>query len=357
MRPTVKIGLVAPFEGRYRYVGYDVIYAVRLALREANEAGGVEGYYVELVAYDDGADPAMAAQQARKLDVDPDVVAALGHFREETTAAASSTYADAGLPLLVPAALDPGLAEAGKMVHRLGPGADVLAAALLDGADRLFPPDAPSSAREIVLVSGGGPWGRAVQGAAEGRSEHIALVVSPDQDDWPAEVLDLNPSVILCSADPVTAGEVVSSLGRAGWEGDFVGGPALAASDFVAVAGEAAEGVLFVTPWPFPKDVPGGGDFAAAYREVSNGTSPGPLTLPAYKATRVLLGALERDIARHGGPTREGMAAALAGADRGEILGEVDFDSDLGWDGESLYWYRIGVGGAPRLIRRVPALR
>ncbi len=41
VRPTVKIGLVAPFEGRYRYVGYDVIYAVRLALHEANAAGGV----------------------------------------------------------------------------------------------------------------------------------------------------------------------------------------------------------------------------------------------------------------------------------------------------------------------------
>ena len=60
VRPTVKIGLVAPFEGRYRYVGYDVFYAVRLALQEVNAAGGVGGYHVELVAYDDGADPAMA---------------------------------------------------------------------------------------------------------------------------------------------------------------------------------------------------------------------------------------------------------------------------------------------------------
>ncbi|HIE37729.1 MAG TPA: hypothetical protein EYP77_01440, partial [Anaerolineae bacterium] len=33
VHPTVKIGLVAPFEGRYRYVGYDLFPAVRLALR------------------------------------------------------------------------------------------------------------------------------------------------------------------------------------------------------------------------------------------------------------------------------------------------------------------------------------
>jgi len=82
VRPTVKIGLVAPFEGRYRYIGYEVIYGVRLALREANHAGGVGGYNVELVAYDDGADPTMASEQARKLAVDPEVVTAIGHFRE-----------------------------------------------------------------------------------------------------------------------------------------------------------------------------------------------------------------------------------------------------------------------------------
>jgi branched-chain amino acid transport system substrate-binding protein len=128
----VKIGLVAPFEGRYRYVGYDVIYAVRLALREANAAGGVNGYSVELVAYDDGADPAMAAEQARKLAADPAVVAAIGHFREGPTRAALSAYADAGIPLVAPAVLDPALTRGEGTVYPLGPSADVVASALLD---------------------------------------------------------------------------------------------------------------------------------------------------------------------------------------------------------------------------------
>ncbi len=70
-RPTVKIGLVAPFEGRYRYVGYGLFAAVRLALREANAAGGggTPPYSVELVAYDDGADPEMARQQGGEMAV------------------------------------------------------------------------------------------------------------------------------------------------------------------------------------------------------------------------------------------------------------------------------------------------
>ena len=50
--PVVKIGLVAPFEGRQRAVGYDAIYSARLAVREINAAGGVGGHRVVLVALD-----------------------------------------------------------------------------------------------------------------------------------------------------------------------------------------------------------------------------------------------------------------------------------------------------------------
>ncbi len=103
-RPTVKIGLAAPFEGRYREVGYEVIYAVRLAVREANAAGGVAGYSVELVSLDDSGEAGMAIEQARKLATDPQIVGVVGHWLEATTVAAAPEYAAAGLPFLATAA-------------------------------------------------------------------------------------------------------------------------------------------------------------------------------------------------------------------------------------------------------------
>jgi len=98
--PVVRIGLVAPFEGRQREIGYDVIYAARLAVREWNGRGGVNGYRVELVALDDGGNPEMALRAAQSLAVDPAVVGAIGHWLEETTAAARPAYAEAELPLI-----------------------------------------------------------------------------------------------------------------------------------------------------------------------------------------------------------------------------------------------------------------
>ncbi len=100
--PVCKFGLVAPFEGRYRPVGYDAIYAARLAVRQANASGGAGGCRVELAAYDDGGEPQAAVERARQLALDPQVVAVIGHFRVESTRAAWDVYAREALPLLAP---------------------------------------------------------------------------------------------------------------------------------------------------------------------------------------------------------------------------------------------------------------
>jgi branched-chain amino acid transport system substrate-binding protein len=337
VRPTVKIGLVAPFEGRYRYVGYDVIYAVRLAVREANAAGGVggyspstgSGYHVELVAYDDGADPAMAVEQARKLAADPQVVAAIGHFREETTGASLSTYAEAGIPLVALAVLDPTFVGEGGDVYQTGPGAGAVASALLDWLEG-------SGQYQAALVTWGASLGVALERDAQSHRLRMWPVVSPENPGWLEKVLASGAEVVFCDTDPVTAGEVVAGLRGAGWQGAFLGGPELAAADFTDVAGDAAEGVVFVTPYPFPADVPDSADFVAAYRGVApHVPPPGPLTLPAYEATWMLLEALGQDIATHGHPTREGAAAALAETERSDA---------------PLCWYRIGVAGVPEQI-------
>ncbi len=333
VRPVVKIGLVAPFEGRYRYIGYDVIYAVRLAVREVNAAGGVAGYGVELVAYDDGADSIQAPVQARKLAVDPAVLAVIGHFREETTRSAARAYAEAGLPLVGPAVLASDLAAdgAGISFYRLGPPAPTVADAILEQLGRRRVQNQRAEPFRVALVTQGGPLGRELQQRAS-PDFPLTPVTSPEKADWMAVVTASHPDVVLCDADPVTAGEIVAALREAGWEGEFWGGPELAAADFAAVAGATAAGATFVTPYPFPTDVPDGADFVAAYREVSGGVSPGPLALPAYEAANLLLEALAQDISPNG-PTRAGMTAALSAVE---------------WPDAKLYWYRVDEGGTFR---------
>ena len=98
--PVIKIGLVAPFEGRYRALGYEAIYAARLAIREINAKGGLHGYRIELVALDDRGDRDRAIESARKLAIDPQVVAVIGHYRPDSTDASIETYCAQHVPLI-----------------------------------------------------------------------------------------------------------------------------------------------------------------------------------------------------------------------------------------------------------------
>jgi ABC-type branched-subunit amino acid transport system substrate-binding protein len=103
VKPTVKIGLSAPFEGRYRELGYEVLYAVRLAVRQRNEAGGVgERFLVELVALNDFGDPAEAVLQAREMSVDPGVLGVVGGWSPDTARAVAPEYDRLKLAFLVP---------------------------------------------------------------------------------------------------------------------------------------------------------------------------------------------------------------------------------------------------------------
>ncbi|MBE2221706.1 MAG: amino acid ABC transporter substrate-binding protein [Anaerolineae bacterium] len=98
--PVVKVGLVAPFEGENRAIGYDAIYAARLAVRQINEAGGIGGHRVALVALDDSSDTDLAQETAAALVLDPGVMAVIGHGLPQTTAVAAPIYRQANLALI-----------------------------------------------------------------------------------------------------------------------------------------------------------------------------------------------------------------------------------------------------------------
>lgn len=332
VRPTIKIGLVAPFEGRHRAVGYDVFYAVRLALREANEAGGVSGRYVELIAYDDGGDPALAAQQARKLAVDPDVVAAIGHFRADATAAALPIYAESGIPLLAPASGGWTVDRSRASAHRLAPPAarvaDALLNHLLDG-----------TVRAPALLQDGSALAAALEGAAAARGVSFVVLLPAATPEH--RLLAAQPDAIVCVADAVPCAEALSALHAGGWRGRFVGGPSLASGDFAAIAGEAVALATFVTPFPYATDV-NAEDFAAAYRRVSRGADPGHLALPAYEATWRVLNALASDLEMERTPSRAAVAAAL------DALAQEGMLDDR--QASTLFIYGFADGGAPRLL-------
>jgi branched-chain amino acid transport system substrate-binding protein len=99
--PVVKIGLVGPFEGKHRDIGYDVIYSERMAVREVNRRGGIGDYRLALVALDDFGDPDSAKEMAASLATDEAVMVVIGHWLPETSQSAALVYEEQGVPIIL----------------------------------------------------------------------------------------------------------------------------------------------------------------------------------------------------------------------------------------------------------------
>jgi ABC-type branched-subunit amino acid transport system substrate-binding protein len=315
-QPVFKIGLVAPFEGRYRAVGYDVVWAVRMAVRERNTAGGAGGYAVELVSLDDGGDPASAAEQARKLALDPAVLAVIGHWRDETTLAALPVYEQASVALIAAGVGPPDLTQS-------------------EAAFRHYPSDA------------------AIENVATRYAESVLglqpLVLVRVTSDLPqiheqqarAVFLDLD----LVRAADVVAGEAVPVT----WIGDA----RLADPQYPALVGAVSEGTLVALGAPLPADLPQPGDFAARYAAIA-GAPPDWRAPLAYDAAHMLFEAIAQAAGR-GVPSRSSVADELRSIRYQGVVGPVSFDEQGGWREARVYIYRWQDGDL--ILQDIPDLQ
>ena len=314
--PVVKIGLAAPFEGLHRHLGYDVLYAVKLAVRERNAAGGVSGYMVELAALDDGNDPAQSLLQARKMIVDPAVMGVIGHFSDEVALAALDEYHRAGLALITPVASDAVTERSYPEVFRLNARNDLLgmkAASYVVEELGMY---------RLAVLRGRDDLADAFARTAERLGATVVLDADTDLTQYVSHFT--SAELVFFSGGAVEGGEVIAQARGAGVEAIFMGGSGLDSPQLMQIGGEAVGGTLYITVAPKINV----GDFVAGYQALT-GRLPGPQAIMAYDATRVLLEALARAIETQGRPSREAIVAELhALQDYPGLIGPITFDGN-----------------------------
>jgi len=341
-KPVVKIGLVAPFEGLYRHLGYDVLYAVKLAVRERNAAGGVGGYMVELVALDDGNDPAQAPLQARKMVVDTDVMGVIGHFSDETALAALDEYHRAGLAMITQVAASEVTERGYPEVFRIYACNEVLGAAA-----------ARYAVQELEMHR---------LAVLRGRDDLAAAFIQTAEQLGATVVLDADytfhasrftfyvsrftsTDLIFFSGGAVEGVELIAQARKAGIEAIFMGGSEFDCPQLTQIGGETVGGTLYVSAAPRSNSGDVGQDailpFVTGY-QILAGRLPGPQAIMAYDATRVLLEALAEAIASQGRPSRDAVIRALdALQDYPGLIGPITFDGQGDLVEPKTYVYRV----------------
>jgi branched-chain amino acid transport system substrate-binding protein len=286
--PTLKIGLVAPFEGLHRPLGYEALFGVKLALQEKNQAGGLHGYRIELVALNDFDEPAKAKTQARALVADPDVLGVVGHLSTATTEVALPIYEEAGLAVSVPWTMSAANRASGVVS---------IAADLTE-------------TRALVA--------NVIQ--ASGYSKVMTLTSKDEIILTPGNI-----QAVELATDGVTAGEIALTLQKNSLSWPLFGQVDVGSPQLLQVAAEAANGLTYVSPGPGPADIVTDG-FVQGYQTMA-GYPPGPRAILAYDAANVLLEAIEQTMPTDGSrPTRAEVSLIINRVQHQGLSGDITFE-------------------------------
>jgi branched-chain amino acid transport system substrate-binding protein len=317
-----------------------VLYAVKLAVRECNAAGGVGGYMVELVALDDGNDPARAPVQARKMIVDSDLMGVIGHFSDGAALAVVDEYHRAGLALITQVAANAVTEQGYPEVFRLYARNDLLG---MEAARHVVE---QLGMRRVAVVRGSNDLADIFARTAEQLGATIVLDADADfafhVSRFISALKAASPDLVFFGGGAIEGAELMAQTRGAGIEAAFMGGSELDRVEFVQIGGEAVRGTVFITAVPRINDgARVSADFMAGYQALA-GRLPGPQAIVAYDATRVLLEALARAIESQGRPTRDAVVAELGALqDYPGLLGPITFDDEGDLVAPKTYVYRF----------------
>jgi branched-chain amino acid transport system substrate-binding protein len=295
---TFRIGLIATLDGSAEAIGEQIEQAVRLAIREINEAGGVVGtngvrYTLDLVTYtaESGETAGTAFEQAIsdgvQIVIGPDYNAQVlpNLFRAE----------NAGTLQLVSATLDQVTANAGSSVYQLRATDSALASAaaryLVDvrGLTRF----ASVAVRTDYGLDGVEAFNDVIS-ASDDAGVLLELEHDVDADDLAAladQIVAANVEALAVWSNQPAAAALIAELDARGWQGVLVYG--YLTTDFLAGLGEISfEIVAPVNWWSSAQDWLSQ-DFATRYT-ARYGDAPIPQAAAYYDAVYLIADGLDQ---------------------------------------------------------------
>jgi ABC-type branched-subunit amino acid transport system substrate-binding protein len=294
----VVVGTHADLSGPLRNWGTSVRNGLEMAFAEANEAGGVNGRTVRLIAKDDGYDSVRAADAVRALVEDDRVYAILSPLGTPTTHVAANEALDRDVLYLFPlTAVEHPLALRSPSLFAvtLGAGNEIA-----NGVNRMLQirPGA-----EIGVLASDDALGSALRNGVRAELAMRELKIAADvsyargTEDFIAPLTWLRErdvGVIVLGAIGSEAITIMQAARRMRWQPTFLCASSCYTPELAALGGDVVEGLYAVgqTPIPYPNDRLLG-DWAQRY-EVRFGAVATKEALTAYRNATLFLTVLER---------------------------------------------------------------
>ena len=326
---TVKIGFNVPLTGFAAADGESALNGAKLAVKQANSTGGINGKEIELVVYDDQASPKEAVPIANRLIEKDGVKVAVSGSYSGPTRAAAGTFQAAGIPYISAYAIHPDITRAGNYVFRTSFMGEVQgrAGALLVGQTMQH--------KRVVVITLKNDFGKSLAAGFKAEAANFGIKIVNeyeysirDRQFGPivAKVRADKPDAIYASGYFFTAGPLVSQLRSGGVTAPVIGQEGYDGEQFIKIAGASAEGVIITTSLDRDSNFPEARSFISEYEKFS-GNKVDMVSASTHTAIKVVVAALRKAGTNNPDAIRRAITQTQLTAATGQIsfnkLGEV----------------------------------
>src|SRR5690554_6652491 len=294
-----RIAVVSDPTGSIAEMGLRIQQAAGIALKEVNEAGGIQGFPVEFVVEDDRCSGDEGTLVANRIASDEQIVAVLGHACSGATIAGSDVYEEARIPMMSPSATAALVTERGlEVVNRVAFRDDVQGTVDAHYMYKIL------GVRRIAVLHDNDSYGLGLAEVVRDTFTELGGEVvgfegiNVDDQDYRSVLTPLaasSPEAIFFGGYQQQAVLLVSQMQDVGL-GDviFFSDDGVYADVFIAGAGAAAEGVYVSFVEEAEASVEANEEFNETYREVF-GDYPeqqGPFHAHSYDSAWIVFNAL-----------------------------------------------------------------
>ncbi len=306
----IKIAIIGAMSGTNAVLGDWMKKGVTLAVEEKNKAGGIHGRPIQIVVYDDEADPTKSVGLAQKVATDDKVVAAWATTNSSSALADIPIFAQYKIVQITNGTNVDITNKGSAYIFRACPAGPAYETPLVDFLVK------QKGFKKFAIITDTSAYGKGeadYQEAAlkaDGLQALTRETYGIDDKDFTGQltkILQTNPEVILFGGSEVASGLIAKQARQLGFKGQLAGGSAIATPKFAETAGaDIAEGVFATAPYLTNDLNDKTKAFAAKYKARWN-EDPEVHGANTYDGTQLLLMAMDNAY-----PTETGEAIAAA---------------------------------------------
>lgn len=324
---TILVGHFASMTGKEATFGQSTDNGIRLALKEINDQGGLNGKKLEVITYDDKGDSKEAGTAVTRLITSDHVVAVLGEVASSLSLAGGSVCEQYGVPMISPSSTNPSVTRGKEMVFRVCFIDPFQAAAISQ-----FITDNLKLTKAAILYDQTQAYSKGLRDdftkafTAAGGTVVADQAYSGGDADFSAQLTTIkaaSPEIIFVPGYYTEGGNIAIQARKLGITVPLIGGDGWDSSQLGAIGGAAIEGSYYSNH--SAPDQPNMTEFVSKYKAAYDGQTPDALGGLGYDAMMVLFDAMKR------APTLSGKDLAQAIAQTKDfhgVTGNITIDKD-----------------------------